>query len=245
LQVFSVSFKISYLFVLGFKVVESYKRLLKSYVVRHKKLNQGQLQKLDSLSEKYCLSHDAEVVFEKIFGNDQPIICDIGFGSGDSLVEQARTHSSYNYLGVEVYTPGIINVLSQIEAEQLGNMRLWHGDAVQLLYNHIAADSFNRVQLLYPDPWPKTRHHKRRIITTEFMNNVVRVTKNKGHFYFVTDWQPYAQYVEELLLDHPCLKRVEAINVEAAPNIRDTKYASKGKAKGHVVTALAYEISKN
>lgn len=230
-------------------MIESYKRFLKSYVVRHKKLNPGQLRILDSLSEKYCLTQpDAEIVFEKVFGNDQPIICDIGFGSGDSLLEQASTHSSYNYLGVEVYTPGIINVLSQIEAKQLSNMKLWHGDAVQLLYNHIAEDSFNRVQLLYPDPWPKTRHHKRRIITTEFINNVVRITKNKGHFYFVTDWQPYAKYVADLLLDHPCLKRVEAIheiaNIGAVPNIKDTKYASKGKEKGHVVTELAYEINK-
>jgi tRNA (guanine-N7-)-methyltransferase len=231
-------------------VIESYKRLLKSYVIRNKKLNSNQLQKLDSLSKKYCISQpSAEVMLGDEFGNDQGIICDIGFGRGDSLLEQAQQHNSYNYLGVEVYIPGIINVLSQIEEKQYCNVKLWHGDAVQLLYNHIAADSFNRVQLLYPDPWPKTRHHKRRIVTADFITNVIRVTKNNGYFYFVTDWKPYAEYVAGLLLDHPCLKRVidvnEIANIGAIPNIKDTKYAAKGKTKGHVVTELIYKINKS
>ena len=203
-------------------MIESYKRLLKSYVIRNKKLNSSQEHKLEVLSKKYCIAKsDDKIDLLEVFGNDKEVICDIGLGRGDSLIAQAQQYSSYNYLGVEVYTPGIINVLSHIESQQYNNVKLWHGDAVGMLYNNIAADSFNRVQLLYPDPWPKSRHHKRRIVSHDFINNVVRVTKNHGYFYFVTDWQPYAEYVVELLRDHAVLKQGK--DIEATPTIEETK----------------------
>lgn len=224
-------------------MIGSYKRLLKSYVIRNKKLNPSQLQKLEILSEKYCLKKDdGNINLAKAFGDNREVICDIGFGRGDSLLAQAKSHENYNYLGAEVYTPGIINVLSHIESEQYANMKLWHGDAVDLIYNHIAADSFNRVQLLYPDPWPKARHHKRRIISAEFVDQVIRAVKNHGYFYFVTDWQLYADYVEELLLYRKELIKVSSI--DARPDIEGTKYATKGKAKGHAITELIYKINK-
>ncbi len=141
--------------------------------------------------------------FQHVFKQEQPIVLDIGFGMGDTLLQSAIENIQINYLGIEMHRPGIERILNQIEQNKLSNIMIIYGDAVQLCTQHIVAKTLAGVQLFFPDPWPKTRHHKRRLIQLPFINTLQRLVQFGGTLQLVTDWQPYAQHIRQVFVQSP------------------------------------------
>ena len=178
-----------------------------------------------------------------LFGNDQPIYLEIGFGNGETLAEIAARHPERNYLGVEVHGPGVGHLLLEIERRGLGNLRLLRQDAVDLLDRGLAPASLAGIYLLFPDPWPKQRHHKRRILNPEFATRLARVIRPGGLFHAATDWEPYALRMMEVLTMSDAIFMNTAGPGAFAPRPEDrplTKFEQRGQRLGHGVWDLIF-----
>ncbi len=134
-----------------------------------------------------------------VFGNNRPTCLEIGFGNGDALAAMATVHPQRNYLGIEVHRPGVGHLLLQLERESLGNVRVLRHDATEILRHALPDRSLEGVYLLFPDPWPKKRHHKRRIVQPEFLAQLARVIRPGGFVHMATDWEAYARQMLDAL----------------------------------------------
>ena len=149
-------------------------RRIRSFVRRDSRLTKAQCHALETLWPQLGLELTSGIVdFPAVFHRDAPRILEIGFGSGQSLLATAKMHPDYDFIGIETHKPGIGALLLNIQAEQLTNIRVFYGDAVQVLNQCIPEKSLDGVQLFFPDPWPKRRHHKRRLIQTPFVRLLV------------------------------------------------------------------------
>ena len=152
-------------------------------MLREGRFTKAQREAIKQLFPVYGLSLDDELLdFNKIFGRVAETILEIGFGMGDTLVEMAEQNPQKNFIGIEVFRPGIGSILQQIDARQLKNIRIIHHDAVEVLQNYIADNSLAGVQIFFPDPWPKRRHHKRRLIQEKFAKLIQQKLKSQGFF---------------------------------------------------------------
>ena len=171
-------------------------RRIRSYVLRQGRITRAQQAAFEHYAP--ALLHPfyaSKLDLAQVFGNRQPVTLEIGFGNGESLFEQARAHPEQNFLGVEVHRPGVGHLLHLAGQAQLGNLRIIHHDAVEVLQQQIAEASLACVQLFFPDPWHKKRHHKRRILQADFIAEIHRVLCNGGRFHMATDWQDYAEHM--------------------------------------------------
>ena len=139
----------------------------------------------------------AHLNLDTLFVNKQPVVLDVGFGNGESLLALAEHYPQLNYLGVEVYRPGIGNVLRNAFDAKIENIRVINADVVELLQNYIAANSLAAALIWFADPWPKKRHHKRRLIQAPFLELLAEKLISQGELNIATDWQPYAVHIEE------------------------------------------------
>ena len=168
---------------------------------------------------------------------------EIGFGNGETLAEIAARHPNRNYLGVEVHGPGVGHLLLEIERRGLSNLRLVRQDAVDLLDSGLAPASLAGVYLLFPDPWPKKRHHKRRLLNPEFVTRLARVIRPAGLFHAATDWEPYALQMLEVLTASEALFRNASGPGQFTPRPEDrplTKFEQRGQRLGHGVWDLIF-----
>jgi tRNA (guanine-N7-)-methyltransferase len=176
-----------------------------------------------------------------VFNRTAPKVVEIGFGMGQSLLAQAMQHPERDYLGIEVHRPGIGNLLAGMAEQQIDNIRLCYGDAVGVM-QHIADNSLYAVQLFFPDPWPKRKHHKRRIVQIDFTELLQRKLQPDGYLHFATDWQEYAHSMLQILkatsgfvnqsLDGSYVPR---------PGARPlTKFEQRGQGLGHGVWDLIF-----
>lgn len=178
-----------------------------------------------------------------LFGRTAPTVLEIGFGMGDSLVTMAIKCSHKNFLGVEVYLPGIGACLSDAQSAKIKNLRIIRHDAFEVLQNMILDNALDVVQIFFPDPWHKIRHNKRRIIQDPFIQQVLRKLKIGGLLHMATDWQPYAEYMLEIMNAIPDYRNLSYENnylprQDARPM---TKFELRGKALGHNVWDLIFE----
>lgn len=180
---------------------------------------------------------------EANFCNHNELVLEIGFGNGDSLYQMAKAHPACNYLGIEVYTAGALNLLKQLEQHPLPNVRIILADATDVLQNHIDDASLTRVQIYFPDPWPKSRHHKRRLIQPRFVELLVKKLQSTGQIHLATDWAHYAEHMLAVLQSQP-----ELINQASSgmyitrPAYRPlTKFEQRGLQLGHGVWDLLYQ----
>jgi tRNA (guanine-N7-)-methyltransferase len=180
--------------------------------------------------------------FATAFGRDAPVTLEIGFGNGESLVALASTHPERNYLGLEVHPPGVGHLLLRCEAEQLRNVRVICEDAVQVLQRRVPDASLDEVLLYFPDPWPKKRHHKRRIVQPAFVELVTRKLKPGGVFRMATDWQPYAEHMLATAGGSRVLQNESATgDYVGRPDSRPlTRFERRGQRLGHGVWDLAF-----
>jgi tRNA (guanine-N7-)-methyltransferase len=175
-----------------------------------------------------------------IFG-ELPVILDIGFGMGGATLEQATMHPQYGILAVDVHTPGVGRLLADTEGRCLANIRVLEGDAMQVLHAHLADASLVGIRVFFPDPWPKSRHHKRRIITSTNLDIMAQRLAPEGFLHFATDWQEYADWARQALDAHPAF---ELLDEHQQPDIASratrpqTKFELRGIAAGRAITDL-------
>ncbi len=192
---------------------------------------------------QYGLDYSPEPIdFDVIFGRVAPRELEIGFGNGDALLALAERHPGHDFIGIEVHRPGVGSLLRRAAALPLHNLRVSTHDAVEVLRDQIAPASLSAVHLYFPDPWPKKRHHKRRIVQPAFVELVADRLVDGGRFHLATDWEPYAEWMLEVLAQCETLENVDAAG-EYSPR-RDarpvTRFERRGEKLGHSVKDLSY-----
>ena len=214
--------------------------VIRSFVRREGRFTKGQRTAIKNYWSVYGIEvTDKPLDLQKVFASVQPIVLDIGFGNGEALVSIAQQLPHLNFLGVEVYRPGIGYLLRKIAELELNNIRIINMDAVNLLQEHITTNSFISVLIWFPDPWPKKRHHKRQLIQTEFVQLVASKLTSKGELNVATDWQPYANHIQETIQQCNLFEKASTHNViEQRPQ---TKFERRGKALGHQVFTQVYK----
>ncbi|OTQ36823.1 tRNA (guanosine(46)-N7)-methyltransferase TrmB [Gilliamella apis] len=221
------------------QVTES-KRTIRSFVLRQGRLTKGQQQALTHLWPIYGIEYNATLPI--VFEDNKPVVFEIGFGMGASLIEMAKNAPSKNFLGIEVHKPGIGACLMAIEENQLSNLKVMCHDAVEVLENMIPDNSLDKVQIFFPDPWHKARHNKRRIIQPNFVALIHRKLKTDGILHLATDWQHYAEHMLEVLNQAEGFKNLSATN-DYIPRPEDrpiTKFEKRGQNLGHGVWDLQF-----
>lgn len=218
-------------------------RSIRSFVRREGRLTPGQQRALDLLWPEYGIEmSQTSLDLAAIFGRTAPITLEIGFGNGASLAQMADLSPERDFLAIEVHRPGIGRLLQFIDEKKLENIRVIDGDAMDLLRQMIPHGSIDRVQLFFPDPWPKKRHHKRRLVNASFLQLVSSALAKDGVFHLATDWEDYALQMLEVLDASDCFHNTDgAGNFSARPDYRPlTKFEQRGLNKGHGVWDLIY-----
>jgi len=219
-------------------------RSIRSFVMRGGRITEAQQRALDSLWPQYGIAFQpAHLDFAAAFGRHAPVTLEIGFGNGDNLAAQASTHPERNYLGVEVHRPGVGRLLLGLEERELPNVRIICHDAVEVLTQQIAPQTLDEVLILFPDPWPKKRHHKRRLVQAPFVELVADRLRAGGVLRFATDWQPYADAALEVLSANRGLRNL-ALDGTFVPRPTErapTRFEKRGERLGHGVWDLAFE----
>lgn len=218
-------------------------RKIRSFVRREGRLTPGQRYALEELYEHYGLDEAAaNLNLAELFPKSAPIILEIGFGMGQSLLAQATHHPEQNFLGIEVHRPGVGALLAGAEKAKLNNIRVFCADAVEVLNKHISDNSLAGVQIFFPDPWPKKRHHKRRLVQAEFIALLVKKLQPGGFIHCATDWQNYAEHMLEVLGACPNLQNQSQDHTycERPAHRPLTKFEQRGLKLGHGVWDLIF-----
>lgn len=218
-------------------------RTIKSFVRREGRLTTGQQRALDELFPVYGLDDKlSHIDLDQVFDSSHPKILEIGFGNGASLAQQASDNPGNDYIGIEVHRPGVGHLLVELQQRGLSNVRVFCADAVEVLNHCIADHTLDGVQIFFPDPWHKKRHHKRRLIQVEFVELLKRKLKSGGTLHLATDWENYAEQMLEVM------KQVTGFHNTATeghfvprPLHRPlTKFEQRGQRLGHGVWDLLY-----
>lgn len=214
----------------------------KSFVMRSGHITQGQRAALERFMPQYGVDYQAETIdLKDIFRNDRPVIFEIGFGMGETTAQFAAEHQDQNLLGAEVYAAGVGSLLAKIEKMGLQNIRIIRHDAYEVLEKMIAPKTLAGVHIFFPDPWPKKRHHKRRLITPDFIELVCSRLAADAHLHLATDWPEYAEQMLAVLSAEKSLKNTAGAGYAPRPASRPlTKFEQRGIALGHPVHDLLF-----
>lgn len=217
------------------------RRSIRSYVVRAGRMGPGQTRALAEWGPKFVLPYAPQLLESaRLFGRVAPLILEIGFGMGDATATIAQSMPDLDFIGVEVHTPGVGALLKHIGEKNLGNVRIIQHDAVEVLEHMIAPQSLAGVHVFFPDPWHKTKHHKRRLIQSEFVKLLASRLAPGGTLHCATDWQPYAEQMLEVLSAEPLLANT-AEGFAPKPAYRPlTKFENRGLGLGHGVWDLVF-----
>ncbi|OAT48256.1 tRNA (guanine46-N7-)-methyltransferase [Proteus hauseri ATCC 700826] len=222
-------------------------RRVRSFVRRQGRLTPRQQQALDTQLPIFGIEYQPEPIdFSQVFGREAPVILEIGFGMGASLVTMAKNSAENNYLGIEVHAPGVGACLATAQEEQVSNLRVMCHDAIEVLNNMIPDNSLKMVQLFFPDPWHKARHNKRRIVQVPFAELILRKLTSEGVFHMATDWQPYAKHMLEVMTSVDGYQNLsETQDYVPRPETRPvTKFEKRGHRLGHGVWDLMFKRVK-
>lgn len=216
-------------------------RPIRSFVLRQGRVSNAQQRAHDTLLPRYGIPFAPHIVdLDQAFGRSAPKILEIGFGMGETTAAIAAEHPENDYLGIEVHTPGVGSLLKQIGGLELTNVRIIQHDAVEVLTRMIAPSTFDGVHIFFPDPWPKKRHHKRRLIQPPFVALLVERMKPGAYLHVATDWQEYAEQVLAVLAAEPGLDNT-AESYAPRPGYRpQTKFESRGIRLGHGVWDIVF-----
>jgi tRNA (guanine-N7-)-methyltransferase len=222
----------------------SRRRSVRSFVVRSGRVTAAQQRALTELWPLYCVESEAAPLnLDEIFGRQAPRMIEIGFGAGEALLEFARAHPEMDCLGLEVHRPGIGHLLLGLQAAQITNTRVICRDAVEVLERQIAPESIDLIHIFFPDPWPKKRHHKRRLIQPEFVELLASRMRPNALLRLATDWEHYAHHMHETLDACAALENLstDGTGFVSRPDVRPlTRFERRGQRLGHAVWDLAY-----
>jgi len=217
-------------------------RPVRSFVRREGRFTPAQRRAVEMLLPRYGVPEGEGLLdFPVLFGRVAPVHLEIGFGNGDALVAMATAHPENNYLGIEVHRPGVGSLLQQVEATPLHNIRVACRDAMDVLAR-IPEGTLDAVYLFFPDPWPKLRHHKRRLVQPEFVARVRHGLRIGGVFRLATDWQGYADQMQRVIDADPGFRNLAGTGgYVSRPAERPlTRFERRGQRLGHVVRDLAF-----
>jgi tRNA (guanine-N7-)-methyltransferase len=218
-------------------------RPIRSFVTRAGRITPGQQRALEELWPNYGIEFsDSPLKLPDLFGRRAPVTLEIGFGNGDNLAQLARRHPERDFLGVEVHRAGVGRLLLALDNEALGNVRIVCHDAVEVLTRQLPPACLDEILILFPDPWPKKRHHKRRLLQTPFAALAASRLVPAGVLRLATDWQPYAQEMLAVLSATPALENLAgAQGYVPRPSEREpTRFERRGERLGHEVWDLAF-----
>lgn len=220
---------------------------LRSFVRREGRMTHAQKNALEVLWPKYGLS-EKEVLEEYKLSEDEkfPVVLEIGFGMGQSLLEMAKNNPHKNYIGIEVHRPGVGSLLAHLEAENITNIKVYMADAVEVLKQCLLPNSLSEVYIYFPDPWPKKKHHKRRLIQIEFMQIINSRLKPGGIVHCATDWEDYAHHMMSVLSEASHQFHWTNLAGEGQfsrrPDWRpETKFEQRGQRLGHTIYDLIFQ----
>lgn len=224
------------------EIREGKERQIKSYVLRNNVLDDKDI----AIVERYFDSNG--LFFEDriqdphdFFSNDNPVVIEIGFGMGDTTLQMALIKPENNYLGLEVYLKGYIKLLSNLGENGIDNVKIMRFNAVDVLEHMIAPSSVSGFHIFFPDPWPKKKHHKRRLMNRDFLNLLATKLKKGGYIYMVTDWEEYAEEVLEIAKDEPLLKNPFYGFAPPVAWRPITKFEQKGMDKEYTINEIWLE----
>ena len=210
----------------------------RSYSLRGNRMTRAQTLAMNSHWDKYAISVDSNLLINEIFPDKSQTILEIGSGMGEATAQIALNNLDTGYVAVEMHKPGLAALLLLIMEKQITNIKMIREDATYLLANFIPDGSLDGIHLLFPDPWPKNRQHKRRIVQDDFIELIARKLKPKGFIHIATDWQPYAQWIKAKFENNSQFSG----GIVARPSWRVlSKFEGQGLNKGHTVTDFRYE----
>ncbi len=216
---------------------------IRSFVTRTGRVSNAQERALVELGPQYCLPYAKQILDPaQAFGRSAPLVLEIGFGMGGSTAEIAAACPERDFLGVEVHTPGVGNLLKLIDEQKLSNLRLIQHDAFEVLNHMLAPHSLAGIHIFFPDPWHKARHHKRRLIQAPLVQLLTSRLVPGGYIHLATDWENYAEQMLEVLNAEPGLKNTSTDGGYAErPAYRPlTKFENRGIKLGHGVWDLLF-----
>ena len=226
----------------------THKRTIRSFVRRTGRLTPSQEKALEELWPAFGIEYGVDLLkLEEIFGRAAAVVLEIGFGNGETLVQQAAENQDKDYIGIEVHEPGVGHCLLKTRDAGINNLRLVVHDAIDVLAHQVPPESLSRINLYFPDPWPKKRHHKRRIVQADFLNLIADRLAAGGTLNIATDWAAYAEYIDEVLSrsDHfTCTERREH-DGEQPLDRPQTKFERRGLKKGHRIFDWCFTKSVN
>lgn len=212
-------------------------RRVRSFVRRPGRLTPAQERALTDLLPRYAIP-DEGVDLRKAFESAAPLVVEIGFGNGQALAWMADNEPEKHFVGIEVHEPGVGRLLRSLDDGAIGNVRVAMRDAVEVLNQQTAPDSLDEIRIYFPDPWPKKRHHKRRLIQPPFLELVESRLRPGGLLHLATDWAPYAEWMLEALEKTPALKLVGSPYVDRPAWRPQTHFEQRGQRKGHTITDI-------
>ncbi len=218
-------------------------RAVRSFVTRGGRVTSAQERALKELWPKYGIELGAALLdLDALFGRRAARVAEIGFGNGENLLTLAASRPTEDFLGIEVHRPGVGRLLLQLEERGLGNVRVICHDAVEVLEHHLGASSLDEILILFPDPWPKKRHHKRRLLQPQFTALIAERLRHGGTLRLATDWEPYATQMLATISAEPRLRNVAAEGgfVPRPAERCPTRFERRGERLGHQVWDLEF-----
>ncbi len=215
-------------------------RRVRSFVRRPGRLTSAQQRALEQDLPSWSLSPDLSDA-RLSFGAKAPLIIEIGFGNGEALAYMAANEPEHNFLGVEVHEPGVGSLLQQLVRQDLTNVRVAMRDAIEVLEQQVPTASLAQARIYFPDPWPKKRHHKRRLIQPPFVARIARCLQPGGLLHLATDWAPYAEWMHEVIGECREFKNLGDPWVARPPWRPETRFERRGLKRGHEIFDLLYE----
>jgi len=213
----------------------------RSFVIRNGRITRSQKKALEELSDLYLIKDDLASISESPFFKEGELVLDIGFGSGESLIHLATNFREKKFLGIEVYLSGIGGVLRDAKEKNLTNLKIINGDAEDILINRLKGITFNSILFLFPDPWPKKRHHKRRLIKEEFVHRLKNITKPNGQIMFKSDWQDYFDSAKEIISKSNSWEEIDEHEyTEEFKKLPKTRFERKAIREGRKINNLVF-----
>jgi len=222
-------------------MTEKNNRPIRSFVLRQGRISEAQQRAYEQLQPRYSIAYSPQPLdLDTVFGRAAPKILEIGFGMGGATAQIASEHPENDYLGIEVHTPGVGALMRLLDAGSIGNVRIIQHDAVEVLNHMIAPGTLDGIHIYFPDPWPKKRHHKRRLIQPLLLSLLASRLKPGAYLHLATDWQEYAEWMLEALRGEPLLVNT-AQDYAPKPDFRpETKFERRGLNLGHGVWDLVF-----
>ena len=217
-------------------------RPIRSYILRQGRITAAQTKAIQENLKKHAIVFENQPInFNDVFQNGSgELVLEIGFGMGTSTAEIAKSNPKKNYIAIEVHSPGVGNLLKLIQENDISNLKIIQHDAVEVLNTMIKNDSLDGIHIFFPDPWPKKRHHKRRLIQDSFLKLMAQKIKQSGYLHIATDWEDYALWIIDLL-DKETLLQKTSEDFFRKPDYRPlTKYENRGIKLGYKVWDMIY-----